>query len=149
MNALVEATKDHADEHRLVLIVRNDLPEMSPGRVAAQCAHAGHVLDQRVHQLHKCGAVNGSMLSYYHNWQQQNNALSSQPFGKTVVLTGDSMDIGWIISEAWETGDAVAGWVVDNSYPMGDTTIIAFTVGFLFLPKGVNFERLNRLPLYN
>lgn len=107
----------------LYLIMRNDLPSLNPGKLAAQAAHCANA----------CVALmenkNPALLLA---WQGQ----SKQSFGTTIVLGAGLRFIAKLPNRVW-----------DDTYPCGDGSLRPVLVG-AFLLTDRKPKRLNRLELY-
>lgn len=107
----------------LYLIMRNDLPSLNPGKLAAQAAHCANAC------VAKMENTNPSLLL---QWQGQ----SKQTFGTTIVLGAGRRFITKLPNRVW-----------DDTYPCADGSLRPVLVGaFMLADRKPN--RLSRLELY-
>lgn len=105
----------------LYLVMRNDLPSLNPGKLAAQAAHCANACVARM-RGHKALLV----------WERQ----SRQSFGTTIVLGAGLRFIAGLPNKVW-----------DDTYPCGDGSLRPILVG-AFLLANKKPKHLARLELY-
>lgn len=105
----------------LYLIMRNDLPSLNPGKLAAQAAHCANACVARM-RGHKALRA----------WERQ----SRQSFGTTIVLGAGRRFISDLPNKVW-----------DDTYPCADGRLRPILVGAFMLASNKP-KRLARLELY-
>ena len=129
--------------HILYIIMRNDLDSMNPGKAMAQASHAYGALKCHIRK-------HLPMQRAYLDWRDQ----TPQDFGTTIVLTAHPREINKVIGQVGRffSGEAVAGWVHDPTYPIRDgrrTHLISLdTCGYVFCEKTVGEDVLGHLELH-
>lgn len=148
------SNKQPVQQHKLYIIIRNDLPSLNPGKAMAQAAHAAN---QFVHDVKN---------KQVKEWQKD-----GQGFGTTIVLSASIGEINSI----YNTSDEPCDYVVDETYPYIVDNEIAFLIPesmhtappiykdngkvvmlfrsvatclYLFLESGRSNELISKLPLY-
>lgn len=107
----------------LYLIMRNDLPSLNPGKLAAQAAHCANA----------CVAVaRKKQPALLRQWERE----SRQAFGTTIVLGAGRRIIEAMPNRVW-----------DDTYPCGDGSLRPVLVG-AFMLADRKPKRLARLELY-
>lgn len=106
----------------LYLIMRNDLPSLNPGKLAAQAAHCANAC------VAKMKKTNPAMLR---RWERQ-----ADTFGTTIVLGAGRRFITNLPNRVW-----------DETYPCGDGSLRPILVG-AFVLADHKPKRLSRLELY-
>lgn len=151
-------------DYRLYVWVRSDLASLTPGKCAAQVAHAASQAAYNAYRLDE--AESTDLVIGYRTWEYsprtEQNPDSKHPahvfmgFGTTIVLDGinpDTMDKLFYDSfnRAGISKDA-CGIVVDPSYPISDGlvthTIEAMTCVWAFLDNNVKYPFLSKFDLY-
>ena len=89
----------------LYIIARSDIPDMNPGKLAAQAAHANGEFDAWVTELEKNPAQH-AVLKYINEWKE------GRAFGRTLVLSGTKEQI-----KAFDAVGHYCGITVDPTYP--------------------------------
>lgn len=145
-------------EHRLYILMRNDLPSLNSGKAMAQAAHAGS------HFAGKYGRMPG-----FNDWCDLGH------FGTTIVLATNKLTIFDVIKEALEN-HFYADYIYDPTYPYvtnkelaglireethtapafykDNGEVICFrnelTCGYAFLPKddSITLRLVGKLPLH-
>lgn len=105
----------------LYLVMRNDLPSLNPGKLAAQAAHCANACVAKM--------KNTALLL---QWQRQ----SKQSFGTTIVLGAGRRFIDNLPNRVW-----------DDTYPCADGSLRPVLVG-AFVLTDRKPKRLSRLELY-
>lgn len=100
------ATNIKEQDPILYLVMRNDLPSLNPGKLAAQSAHCANAFVGDV------AARSGGARKLYMDWARQ----TKQCFGTTIVLAADGEAIPNLVKLAKKEG-IVAGEVFDPTYP--------------------------------
>ena len=121
---------------KLYILVRTDMDSMTPGRIAAQAAHAANMFvgyaEVLKQDLKDNEEPDDPFIVYFDNWQKQ----TSDFFGTTIVLNGGTeQDIEQILIELEDR--YITGRVIDPEYPIrdGDTVHIlknVMTCGYAF-----------------
>jgi hypothetical protein len=107
----------------LYLIMRDDLPSLNPGKLAAQAAHCANAC------VAKMRKADSAMLR---KWERE----SSQDFGTTIVLGAGRRFIASLPNKVW-----------DDTYPCGDGALRKVLVGAFLLTDRAP-KHLARLELY-
>lgn len=89
----------------LYLIMRNDIPSMNPGKLAAQAAHVANAFE---YEFNKSGQAKKHLGKLYKEWKNQ----TKQGFGTTIVLGADHL----LIYPGYYDG-CFSGRVYDPTYP--------------------------------
>lgn len=106
----------------LYLVMRNDLPSLNPGKLAAQAAHCANAC---------VAAMKGSAI--LREWQRE----TPQSFGTTIVLGAGRTFIEGLPHRVWDT-----------TYPCADGRVRNVLVGAFWLgrTKPYKFRRLRLYP---
>lgn len=89
----------------LYIIARSDIPDMNPGKMAAQAAHANADFDAWVGRL-EGHPGQYEVLNYVNEWKE------GRSFGRTLVLSGTQEQI-----KAFDAVGSFCGITVDPTYP--------------------------------
>lgn len=89
----------------LYIIARSDIPDMNPGKMAAQAAHANGDFDAWVARL-EGHPGQYEVLDYVNKWKE------GRAFGRTLVLSGTQEQI-----KAYNAVASFSGITVDPTYP--------------------------------
>lgn len=92
----------------LYLIMRNDIPSMNPGKLAAQAAHVANAFE---YEFNKSGPAKKYLGKLYKEWKNQ----TKQGFGTTITLAGGWVDIARN-QYGYREGHFTGG-VYDPTYP--------------------------------
>lgn len=128
----------------LYIIARKDIPDLNPGKLAAQVAHAQAEFDAYIEEKHIDGDFHSTLLSGYREW------CGEKKFGRTIVLQGTLAEMKDLVRAA---GPSMV--TVDPTYPWrnyyGDVIVSEEpTCAWIFVYKENQFalERLKELPLH-
>lgn len=139
------------------IFMRSDLDSMTPGKVAAQAAHAA---SQLVHMTHDSIAD----VEYVFDWMQGDDRIDSPSsetgFGTTIVLDGGNLmgvDITDLFDYVYDNvEDAMSEHVIDPSYPVRDgafTHLVKITTcSWIFADPDTDpilAEKLSKFRLYS
>lgn len=127
----------------LYILMREDLPDMNPGKAMAQAAHAQADFDAWVDTL----SPNDQMLWRIQEWKED------RTFGRTLVLSADLQFIESMMNKAGWFG---VGMTVDPTYPWRNFygkvfTTVEVTCAWCFacdLTPPDQIEFLKSLPLH-
>lgn len=129
---------------KLYMLVRTDLASMTPGRIAAQCAHAAHIFVNDIQEYWLDGDQEEWVVKNYWSWVNS----TAQGYGTVIVLNGGTeSDIDALMDKE----EYYSRWVIDQEYHLrdGDFTHLikdVATVAFFF-PATDHDEGLKGLPL--
>lgn len=129
----------------LYILARSDMQSMNPGKLAAQCCHAGNQFESFVKV-----SGNKGIKKLYDAWKKQGDG-----FGTTIVL-----DIGTEseLLDFLQSGNMFGGPILDETYPLldGETlhTFPCITCGWVFLDRSSQDSvetliKLSNYSLYN
>lgn len=124
---------------RLYLIMRSDIPDMTPGKLAAQCSHVTSVFEDWGRDT-----TNGSSSEgHYYQWKEQ-----AQHFGTTIVLSATKANILKFLERNY-LNDAV----IDPSYPWknyyGESFLSEEIVGtWFFAVSDIDVEEVSKFSLH-
>jgi hypothetical protein len=103
----------------LYLLMRNDLPSLNPGKLAAQAAHAsnqfvGELMNNMIHPNDDFIRDAVRLNAMYTTWAQEANN-----FGTTIVLgaTLEQINEALVVAALHGYPNVIAGRVVDPTYP--------------------------------
>lgn len=129
------------------ILARNDINSLTPGKLAAQAAHANNMLAEYIkncEDLYK--------KHTYDTW------CGDRGFGTTIVLGGNKFEIKDIIEIVYNMQFLICDDVIDPTYPIEDGAerhkVECHTCSWIFIPdrkyiQRTRFEMLfNRLELY-
>lgn len=123
-------------EPTLYIIMRADIPDLTPGKGMAQAAHAQADFDAKMLEIaHNPDFENREeILLDYNDW------ASSYNFGRTIVLSATEEKIREVVVRG-----TVAGITIDPTYPWrnyyGETFITEeLTCGWLFVPSTISIS---------
>lgn len=154
--------------HRLYIWIRSDLASMTPGKAAAQVAHAASQAAFRVREMGgSIGEVKDYHKKLYGEWE--NSPLFEKSpqsrydnhcfygFGTTIVLDGvdpATMDeLYYSHLDKAQISEVFRGVIVDPSYPIRDGlvthSIEALTCIWAFLDESDKHSFLSKYELYN
>lgn len=124
---------------RLYILMRTDIPQMNPGKLGAQAAHAG---TQFVFDVLKNG--DESLRTAMAGWAEQGGG-----FGTKITLAATEEQIRDAVNGMEQLGYQ-AGLVVDPTYPMTNYfgeffTRSELTCGYVFMPHTVSAAVLEGL----
>lgn len=94
------------NEPRLYILVRSDIPQLNPGKLGAQAAHAASKFVRDVF------TKSDAEVDEYEAWDE------GRGFGTKITLTATEDQIKETVMYANQVGDLMTGVVVDPSYPM-------------------------------
>jgi peptidyl-tRNA hydrolase len=122
-------------EPRLYILVRTDIPQLNPGKLGAQAAHAGTKFMRHALNL-RDDSVNVELSAWEGN----------RGFGTKITLAATEEDIITAVGVMEEMG-LIADVVVDPSYPMTNYfgehfTREELTCAYVFAPRTVSKEAL-------
>lgn len=127
------------NDHRLYIIMRDDMASLNPGKACAQAAHAANKFIYQ--QIQTDAPKTEAAIA---EWQQSSGKylgdkiLSHQGFGTTIVLSSHLDPLKQIIEQSQQQG-LEAGLVFDESYPLLDGMTVhhipLITCGYVFVPK--------------
>ena len=89
------------NDYTLYILMRNDLPSMSPGRKMAQASHASNAF------IHEC-----KHHKEIKKWQTQ----TTQGFGTAIVLAAQAHEISTILNSLKESKCIYSNTVIDPDY---------------------------------
>jgi hypothetical protein len=97
----------------LYLIMRNDIPSMNPGKLAAQAAHVSAVFESRMKGVCQIdqGRPNG-WAEMLNDWKED------RPFGTTICLGADGNFLDDVLSFNYGNSNFISSLVYDPTYPM-------------------------------
>jgi len=101
-----------AEEPVLVILMRNDLDSLNPGKA---CAQASHASNQMVKVVSTYGPYWKASLDRWSN--------EADGFGTCIVRAGSWYEIEKCLKE-WDFENVIKGKVLDPSYPLKDGVII-------------------------
>ena len=93
---------------KLYIIMREDLPDLTPGKLGAQAAHASSMFSVYAER----SGANGTPISGYDEWERQGGH-----FGTTIVLRGTRDQVHRIVEIADRYDHIPSDQVNDTSYP--------------------------------
>jgi peptidyl-tRNA hydrolase len=125
---------------RLYILMRTDIPQMNPGKLGAQAAHAG---TQFVFDVLKNG--DESLRAEMEGWAEQGGG----GFGTKITLAATETQILDATNSMEQLGYQ-AGLVTDPTYPMTNYfgeffTRSELTCGYVFMPHTVSAAVLDEL----
>ena len=127
----VEKVAQPGADGRLYILARTDIPQMNPGKLAAQVAHAAtkFVFDTLAHG----SETDNNQMD---GWRKQ----AGGGFGTKIVLAATEEQIQEIVGRQIELWAATSGFVIDPTYPMfnflGEVfTRPELTCGYIFVPS--------------
>lgn len=139
----------------LLILMRNDMASMSPGRAAAQASHATSMFTLNAEAKVAMGEdprpifADEHGLPGYVEWKESTN----QHYGTAIVVAVNGAQLTSYVTMAKETGYQ-AEIVSDPSYGVKDGNVTHFlpieTCGYIFVNRNDNlvFDNLKSLPLY-
>lgn len=136
-------------ESVLYLIVRTDMASMTPGRVAAQCAHAHGVMEELLVPENVLETEMNELEKAWYNWKD------ARGFGTTIVLSditvfGNRLSLTELDKKIIDTP---ARFVYDPTYPIKDGAFthhvgIHTVLAVFVVDKNKKPDILNTLELY-
>ena len=127
------------DEPRLYIIMRKDIYDMNPGKLAAQAAHAGTKFVKKAF----LNGENSKLMNSYLEWDD------GRGFGTKITLAATKADIQETM-DFMQDLDVTSGTVVDPTYPFRNYfgemfTAEELTCAYVFAPRDVPQEALDYL----
>jgi hypothetical protein len=120
-------------EHKLYILMRNDLPSLNPGKAMAQAAHA----------------ANSLTAEWGHLQSVKDYTNRDNPFGTCIVLAADKDTIVYKLRRAaMRDGTVPFGPVYDPTYPFNTTTEIAALIPKSKLSAPMIVKEDNRVMLF-
>lgn len=133
------------DKPILYILMRNDLPDHTPGKALAQCNHAGTDFMIRAAQAEEEFGEDSELSVAFQEWINETGS-----FGTCVVLSCSHYELISAFDRFATKCSLLSGLIVDPTYPIrnGHETIKAevVTCGWSFVRK--NESVWSRLPLY-
>jgi len=102
-----------ANDPVLIIVMRNDLASLNPGKACAQASHAANMMNDFV-LAYNTAYWNATL----EKWKRE----SGQGFGTCLVLSG-SWDIIEDCLNNWNPTNTLSGRVLDYTYPLRDGLI--------------------------
>jgi peptidyl-tRNA hydrolase len=133
-------------EPRLYILMRTDMASMTPGRAAAQAAHAQSCFDEFISEYaHSGQRVNQHVIDAVQTWK------GNHSFGTVVVLAAEYSQIEVFFSEGF---NGYRDRVVDLEYHVRDGNVThlvpnVVTCVWVFCDKEIGNDSLGHLDLYN
>lgn len=130
-------------EHRLYIVMRNDMASLNAGKACAQAAHAANqFIKETIYPATKVHPTGAALIKIW--------ASSANGFGTTIVLDGAGDQIERALQMATSNG-YICGATIDPTYPVqdGKTThyVNIMTCAYFFLGKAQAKEVLSEFPL--
>jgi len=131
-------------EPTLYIIMRSDIPDLNPGKMAAQAAHAQADFDQWGKTLERDSEQYSALLGEIEEWKD------GRSFGRTLVLSATGASITHLVA----TTD-FSGLTVDPTYPWRNyygelflSNELTCAWAFLCNENPLDEEKLKAFPLH-
>lgn len=135
----------------LLIIMRNDMRSMTPGRCAAQAAHASTAFSTRMEKIfeNENTVAAGDQFDSYLDWRDS----TTQNFGTTIVAQANLSTIEELEFLASKE-NLISAMIVDPTYPVRDGQTVhlvsVVTCSYIFITEAISdnlLKVLKELPL--